>query len=126
MSNCSPSHPRIGSQSVHQDSEFVGRVGGAWFAFRFGSSGLCILLQFRFKTSSSSAFGLAHCNVGVCGMHIHLTSWVGIHQRSSSGSGDIHVLSVKKGILASLPMRSCGNIEQKSVFGMLCDRCFDM
>lgn len=77
-SNCWPSRRRNGRFNTW-DSGLVVRAGGGSLALRSNAFCLSRLPGFHFKASSSSGVGLAHFDVGVCGMHMHIASRVCMH-----------------------------------------------
>lgn len=59
-------------------------------------------------------------------MHTNLVSRLVCAGPSVSDSGDSRVMSVKKGMLLSLPSHVCGHIVQYNLFERLCDSFYDM
>lgn len=69
---CRPTFAQI--KSLNRDSGLTGTVGVVLFALYFDASVIWILLQLHSIASSTSGFGLVHCNIAVCDMPIYLVS----------------------------------------------------
>lgn len=78
-SNFSPSCHCI-NRVLQQEPGMVVTVEGISTTLHSDASGPFILHWLHVRTSSSPGFGLVHCNVRVCSMHICLVPRIGLHR----------------------------------------------